>query len=70
MDDTVAYFSDAITAFTTAKDVNDTLQKSKLNLTKWCSNSREFCHQRQDDLCKPVEELFSKGFHQRLLGVH
>ena len=70
MDDTVASFSDTITAFTTAKDVKDTLKKGKFNLTKWCSNSREFCQQMQDDLCKPVEELFSKTFHQRVLGIH
>ena len=61
MDDMVASFSDTITAFTTAKDVKDTLKKGKLNLTKWCSNSREFCQQMQEDLCKPAEELFSKG---------
>ena len=70
MDDMVASFSDAITAFTTAKDVKDTLKNGKFNLTKWCSNSREFSEQMQDDLCKPVEELFSKGFHQRVLGVY
>ncbi|XP_075261511.1 uncharacterized protein LOC142353149 [Convolutriloba macropyga] len=70
MDDMVASFSDAITAFTTAKDVKDTLKNGKFNLTKWCSNSREFCEQMQDDLCKPVEELFSKGFHQRVLGIY
>ena len=70
MDDMVASFSDAITAFTTAKDVKDTLKNGKFNLTTWCSNSREFCEQMQDDLCKPVEELFSKGFHQRVFGVY
>ena len=70
MDDIVASFSDAIRAFTTAKDVKDTLKKCQFNLTKWCSNSREFCEQMQDDLWKPVEELFSKGFHQRVLGVY
>ena len=70
MDDMVASFSVAITAFTTAKDVKDTLKNGKFNLTKWCSNSREFCEQMQDDLCKPVEALFSKGFHQRVLGVY
>ena len=70
VDDMVASFSDTITAFTTAKDVKDTLKKGKFNLTKWCSNSREFCQQMQDDLCKPVEELFSKTFHQRVLGIH
>ncbi|XP_075259875.1 uncharacterized protein LOC142351623 [Convolutriloba macropyga] len=41
MDDMVASFSDAITAFTTAKDVKDTLKNGKFNLTKWCSNSHE-----------------------------
>ena len=70
MDDRVASFSDANTAFTTVKDVKDTLKKGKFNLSKWCSNSREFCEQMQDDLCKPVEELFSKSFHQRVLGVY
>ena len=70
MDDMVASFSDTITAFTTAKDVKDTLKNGKFNLTKWCSNSREFCEQMQDDLCKPVEELVSTGFHQRVLGVY
>ena len=70
MDDMVASFSDTFTAFTTAKDVKDTLKNGKFNLTKWCSNSRESCEQMQDDLCKPVEELFSKGFHQRVLGVY
>ena len=70
MSDMVASFSDANTAFTTAKDVRDTLKKGKFNLTKWCSNSREFCEQIQEDLCKPVEEIFSKGFHQRVLGIH
>ena len=45
-------------------------EKGKFNLTKWCSNSREFYQQMQDDLCKPVEELFSKTFHQRVLGIH
>ena len=70
MDDMIASFSDTITAFITAKDVKDTLKKGKFNLTKWCSNSREFCQQMQEDLCKPVEELFSKGFHQRVLGVY
>ena len=34
MDDMVASFSDAITAFTTAKDVKDTLKNGKFNLTK------------------------------------
>ena len=38
--------------------------------TKWCSNSREFCQQMQHDFWKPVEDLFSKRFHQRELGVH
>ncbi|XP_075247082.1 uncharacterized protein LOC142340389 [Convolutriloba macropyga] len=66
MDDMVSSFSDAITA----KDVKDTLKNGKFNLTKWCSNSREFCEQMQDDLCEPVEELFMKGFHQRVLGVY
>ena len=70
MDDVVASFSDTITAFTTAKDVKDTPKKGIFNLTKWCSNSREFCQQMQQDLCKPVEELFSKGFHQRVLGLY
>ena len=70
MDDMVASFSDANTAFTTAKEVRDTLKTSKFNLTKWCSNSREFCGQIQEDLCKPVEELFRKDFHQRVLGVY
>ena len=70
MDDMVASFSHTITAFTTAKDVKDTLKKSKFNLTKWCSNSREFCQQMQYNLCKPVEELFSKSFHQIVLGIH
>ena len=67
MDDMVAPFSDTITAFTTAKDVKDTLKKSKFNLTKCYSNSREFCQQMQDNLYKPVEELFSESFHQRVL---
>ena len=57
MDDIVVSFSDTITAFTTANVVKDTLQKGKLNLTKWCSNSREFCQQMQTI---SVEELFSK----------
>ncbi|XP_075248377.1 uncharacterized protein LOC142341335 [Convolutriloba macropyga] len=70
MDDMVAFFSDTITAFTTAKDVKDTLKKSKFNLTKWCSNSREFCQQMQDNHCKPVEELFFKTFYQRVVGIH
>ena len=42
----------------------------KFNLTKWCSISREFCQQMQDYLWKPVEELFSITFHQRVLGIH
>ena len=63
MDDMVASFSDTITAFTTAKDVKDTLKKSKLNLTKWCSNIHEFCKQIRADLCKPVEKHFSKTFY-------
>ena len=67
MDDMVAFFCDTITAFTTAKDVKDTLKKNKFNLTKWYSNSREFCLQMQDNHYKPVEELFSKSFHQRVL---
>ena len=66
----VASFIDTITAFTTAKDVKDTLKKGKFNLTKWCSNSREFCQQMQDDLCKPVAALFSKTFDQSVLGIH
>ena len=70
MDDMVASFSDAITAFTTAKNVKDTLKKGKFNLTKWCSNSREFCQQMEDDLCKPVGEIVSETFHQRVLGIH
>ena len=61
MDDLVASFSDANTAFTTAKDVRDTLKKGKFNLTNWCSNSHQFFEQIQDDLCKPVEEIFSKS---------
>ena len=70
MDDMLASFSDANTAFSTTKDVRDTLKKGKFSLTKWCSNSREFCEQIQEDLCKPVEVLFSKGFHQRVIGVY
>ena len=70
MDDMVASFSDAITAFSKAKDVKNTLKKSQFNLTKWCSNSREIRQQMQDDLCKPVEELFSKSFYQRALRIH
>ena len=70
MDDMVASFSDTITAFPTAKVFKDSLKKGKFNLTKWCNNSREFCQQMQDDLCKPGEELFSKTFHQRALGIH
>ena len=69
MDDMVASFSDTITAFTTANYVKDTLKKGKFNLTRWSSNSREFCQQMQDDLYEPVEELFSKTFHQTVIGI-
>ena len=70
MNDMVASFSDAITAFTTAKNVKNRLKKGKFNLTKWCSNSRDICQAMEDDLSKPVEGLFSKIFHQRVLGIH
>ena len=45
-------------------------EESKFNLKRWYSNSHEFCHQMQHDLCKLVEELFSKSFHERVLGVY
>ena len=44
--------ADTSTALTTAKGVRDTLKKVNFNLTKWRSNSREFCQQMQDDLFK------------------
>ena len=40
---------------TFAENVIIFLKESKFRLTKWCSNSREFCQQMQHDLWKPIE---------------
>ena len=58
MDDMAASFSDANTAFTTAKDARNTLKKGKFKVTKWC---RQFFEQIKDDLCKALEEILSKS---------
>ena len=71
-DDMVASVGDTSTAFTTAKDVKDTLKKAKFNLTKSCSNSREFVSRCKtifaNQLRSSLVKLFIKVFLE-FIGV-
>ena len=69
MDDLVSSFEDTETAKYTAIAIKEVLRRGKFNLTKWCSNSQEFCkHFDEATLAKPLHILLSDECFQRVIG--